>query len=208
MFDGSFNLATREDHVDFLDQLVQILSGIWKLLSWLLSDQIALAGQIANVLMWVLQCEEQLALQMNKWAVPFGHQVTILVAVNSFVLIPGEYGIVHTFWLTSNRVRNFGTPRWLRWIARDKPITPWDLTIFGLVPLGTQKLGVIAWHAKRKEFGWRGYAHIAVGGALRVSLYPLLGKWIWAIVVCLIILRVVDLWNDHQNGRSKNRSTF
>ncbi len=123
-----------------------------------------------EALTWFFNAEERLAIHMERYGLPYLHQVAILTTAN-VLLILSEFGLVHLAWTSSDWVKNLKTPGFLKKVAHQKPVTLVDLFLFAFIPIGTQKVGVVAFHAKREQFGFRGFAALAIGGMLRVSFY-------------------------------------
>lgn len=142
---------------------------------------------------WFFGAEERLAILMAEYEVPYLRQIGILTVVNC-ILIICEFGFVHLAWTSSEWVKNLKTPNFLKRVAHDKPITLGDLFLFAFMPVGTQKIGVVAFHAKREQFGFKGFAALVLGGFIRVSLYPFAGSWLWTLIIGMIIIRLWLWW--------------
>lgn len=156
---------------------------------------------IWNYCTWALYTEERLAIYMTSRGVDKITQIAILTAANA-VLIALEI-VIYTLFLHWKFLRRFQRPwmkrlalKAIRFIARGKTLTRWDLILFSFTP-SCQKGGTLAFSLRPKRFGWMGYLALVFGGFLRVMIYPFLGNWMWGVIVILIIIRVYKWWRNN-----------
>jgi len=158
---------------------------------------VALLELLFDIVTWILQAEERLALLLLDRGVPIGNRIWILCVANS-VFIAVEILVLHLLVKASKFMQKIHTPGWLKAITHHKPVTYWDLVLFTFTP-GTQKFGVIAYRARIRQFGFRGYLCLILGGMFRVSLYPFLGNLVWGLVILLIAYRAIRWWCNSNN---------
>lgn len=169
-----------------------------------------------NILMCMLFPVEQIGYYTANW--PFWRQMWLLQIAN-IVFIIVETCLLMFFKRGSKaisqiQINNFflGIFRkiglWLIQLKTPKPLARiggWQkvgffgLAMFGLTP-DFQKFGVLSifFRTNRSELPWRrallynirGLVPVFYGGAVRIIIYPLMGKRIWVLVLAMIVVRL------------------
>lgn len=162
---------------------------------------IDILARLGDWLTWIFTAEERLALLMNGYDVSIKKQIAVLTLVN-MVLILIELLIIHVLSYLP-LIKRIRTPRIIKKLAHDKPVTYQDLFLFAFTP-GMQKFGVIAYYARRQRLGIIGYIALALGGMSRVSTYPFMGNFIWILIAALLAIRVFFWWHANNQSGTKN----
>lgn len=169
-----------------------------------------------NALIAVLFPVEQIGYYTSKWS--FWNQMLILQVAN-IVFIVFETCLLMFFKRGSKAIsqiqannfflrilKKFGyllirlkTPKPLAKFGGWGKIGFFGLAMFGLTP-DFQKFGVISvfFRTNRGELPWwrallrniRGLVPVFCGGAVRIVVYPLMGKRIWMLVLAMIVVRL------------------
>jgi hypothetical protein len=80
------------------------------------------------------------------------------------------------------RTLNHGTTNGKRFTLRDMFLTSATPYI--------AKLASVAMVLQWKEYGWRGFLVVWLGGCVRIVAYPFLGKWVFAISGVYLLVRL------------------
>ncbi len=137
------------------------------------------------VIPWILFPEETATNYFSHY--PWHALVFILISID-IILAVVEYIGIWLLWRKSDQIAQIQTPRWLRKIAQGQEISYPDLYIFGLTP-HCHKFGVIGLFARRKKLGIRGFVALELGSFCRLIVYPIMGKYLFLIVVVFLLVR-------------------
>jgi hypothetical protein len=154
-------------------------------------------GILWEAIQWLLFAEEKLALILADHHVPILFRIVTL-SLSNMLYIGVDFAIIHFFahlkWV-KNTVKK--VDQGLKKMSKGRKIGLFDLFLLDLAPM-MQKFGVVAFYAKKKDFGWNGFLALAAGGFCRVVAYSIMGDHITIFIFVLLALRVAIL--VHQNG--------